>query len=523
FTHLSPKMEVSVLWCCVGILVMIVAWCVLRFLNWVWFKPKRMEKFLRNQGLNGSSYKFLFGDMKEFAKMIKEAKSKPINLKDDIVPRVMHFNHKYVTTYGKTCFTWMGPIPLVHITDPAMIKEVFVNNYQFQKPKGNPLIKLLVAGLADAECDQWSKHRKIINPAFHVERLKHMVPAFYTCCAEMINKWEDMLKEESSCEIDMWPYLQTFSSDVISRTAFGSSFEEGKRIFELQREQAKLVIEAIQSIYIPGSRFLPTKRNKRMKEIHSEVKASIRSIIDKRINAIKGGESSTEDLLGILLESNYKAIKQKGNYNSGLSIDEIIEECKLFYFAGQETTGNLLVWTMVLLAQHTDWQAKARDEVSLIFGKKKPDIDGLNRLKIVHMIFNEVLRLYPPVVVLPRMIHEEIKVGGITLPPGSMLQLHNMLVHHDRDIWGEDVKEFMPDRFYEGVSKVTKGQASYFPFGGGPRICIGLNFALLEAKTALTMILQHFRFDLSPSYSHAPHTLITLQPQFGAHLILHKL
>ncbi|KAJ0678055.1 putative secologanin synthase [Helianthus annuus] len=517
-------MEVSTVWCGLGLLVMTLVWCALRFLDWVWFKPKRTEKFLRKQGLKGSSYKFLFGDMKELVKMVKEAKSKPISLNHDIVSRVTPFEYKSVTAYGKTCFTWLGPRPVVHITEPAMIKEILANNYQFQKPRGgNPLIKLVAEGLADAECDRWSKHRKIINPAFHVEKLKHMVPAFYTCCTEMINKWEDMLRRESSCEFDIWPYLQTFSSDVISRTAFGSSFEEGKRIFEIQLEQAELVIQAIQSIYIPGSRFLPTKRNKKMKENAHEVKALIRSIIDKRVIAIKEGESNNEDLLGILLDSSYKAIKQHGNNNSGLSIDEIIEECKLFYFAGQETTGNLLVWTMVLLAQNTDWQDKARDEISLVFGEKKPDIDGLNRLKIVNMIFNEVLRLYPPVVSLLRMIHQETKVGDITLPPGSMIQLHNMLVHHDRDIWGDDVKEFKPERFYDGVSKLTKGQASYFPFGGGPRICIGLNFAMLEAKTALTMILQHFRFDISPSYSHAPHSVVTLQPQFGAHLILRKL
>lgn len=128
---------------------------------------------------------------------------------------------------------------------------------------------------------------------------------------------------------------------------------------------------------------MPTKRNKMMKKIDQEVKAAIRSIIDKRIITMKAGETSHDDLLGILLDSSYKEIKQHGNTSFGLSIDEVIEECKLFYFAGQETTGNLLVWTMIMLSQHTNWQERARDEISLLFGKKKPDIDGLNRLKIV--------------------------------------------------------------------------------------------------------------------------------------------
>ncbi|KAI3734315.1 hypothetical protein L6452_13781 [Arctium lappa] len=507
----------------VVVVVVIVGWYGWRFVNWVWLRPKKMEKCLREQGLKGSSYKFLFGDMKEMVKMTKDAKkSGPMNLTNDIVTRIRPFVHKSIIAYGKNCFTWMGPIPLVHITEPAMIKEILANHNQFTKQTGgNPIIKLLAQGLASAEGDQWAKHRKIINPAFHVEKLKHMVPAFYMSCAEMIKKWKEMLEKESSCEVDVWPSLQTLTGDVISRTAFGSSFEEGKRIFELQQELADLIIEALQSLYIPS--FLPTKRKNRIKEIDREMKASIRSMIDKRIIAMKVGESSKDDLLGVLLDSNYEEIKQHGSSNFGLSIEDVIEECKLFYLAGQETTRNLLVWTMVLLGQHTNWQARARDEVSQVFGKEKPNIDGLNRLKIMNMIFNEILRLYPPIVTLGRMVHEDTKLGNIILPAGCHLHLHMLFMHHDEEIWGDDAKEFKPERFSEGVSNATKGQSSYLPFGGGPRICIGLNFAFLEAKMALAMILQDFSFDLSPSYSHAPHTIITLQPQFGAHLILHKL
>ncbi|KAK9052580.1 hypothetical protein SSX86_029209 [Deinandra increscens subsp. villosa] len=502
-------------------LVVVYAW---RFFNFVWLKPKKMEKCLRDQGLKGTSYKLLYGDVNEMVKMITEAYLKPINLNDDIVPRVLSFAHSVVTTHGKNCFTWMGPIPILHITDPLLLKEIFGKYEDFQRQRGgNPLTSLLAKGLVDVEGDQWVKHRKIINPAFHVEKLKHMVSAFYVSCDEMMNKWEETLKGKKSCEMDVWPDIQTMTADVISRTSFSSSYVEGRKIFELQQEQAKLVITALQSIYIPGSQYLPTKSNRRMRAIGREVKGLIKGIIDKRMAEMKHGEDSRDDLLGILLDSNDKEIKQHGNTKSGLSINEVIEECKLFYFAGQETTANLLVWTMILLSQHKQWQDRAREEVVKVFGDRKPDIEGLNQLKIVNVIFLEVLRLYPPLAGMPRMVHKETKLGNITLPAGTFLQLYTMLSHHDPSIWGDDVKEFKPERFSQGVSKATKGQPAFIPFGGGPRVCIGQNFAMLEAKMSLVMILLRFSFELSPSYSHAPYTIITLQPQFGAHLILHKL
>ncbi|KAL7611420.1 hypothetical protein Lser_V15G11008 [Lactuca serriola] len=508
-----------------GFLLVVLAYAW-RFYNWVWLTPKNTEKFLRDQGLKGTSYKFLFGDVIEIVKVITEASLKPINLADDILPRVLSFVHSSVTTHGKNCFIWAGPKPILHITDPTMIQEMLGNYEDFEKVKGaNPLIALLAKGLARLEGDQWVKHRKIINPAFHVEKLKHMIPAFYMSCDEMIKKWEDTLKEESLCEMDVWPHLQTMTSDMISCTAFGSSFMEGKRIFELQRELANLIITPFNILfYIPGSQFLPTKSNKRIKVIAQEVTDLVRGIIDKRVTEMKNEKyCSKDDLLGTLLDSNYEEIKQHGNNKFGLSIGDIIEECKLFYFAGQETTATLLVWTMVLLAQHKNWQDHARNEALKVFGERKPDIDGLNQLKIINKIFLEVLRLYPPIVALARMTHKETKLGNLTLPAGSLIQLHTMLSHYDPSIWGDDAKEFNPERFSEGVSKVTKGQAVYIPFGGGPRVCIGQNFSMLEAKMTLVMILSHFSFELSPSYSHAPRSIITLQPQFGAHLIIRKL
>ncbi|XP_044473182.1 cytochrome P450 CYP72A219-like [Mangifera indica] len=506
------------------VLVTVVTWAW-RLLNWVWFRPKKYEKYMRQQGLKGKPYRFLYGDLKEEFLMIKEAKSRPLNLSDDLVPLVLPFIDKLVKDYGDNSFMWFGTVPRVIITNPNQVKEILTKINDFQISKGrNPLVKKIVTGLLEYEGEKWTKHRRIINPAFHQEKLKLMLPSFYKVCSELVIKWEKLVNVAGSCEIDVWPELQKLTGDVISQTAFGSNYEEGRRIFQLQAELVDLAMQAAHTFYIPGLRFLPTKRNKRIKEIDNEVRALLMDIIENREKAMKAGEAATnDDLLGILMESNFKEIKEHGNNkNVGMTINEVIEECKLFYLAGQETTAVLLVWTLTLLSEHLDWQARAREEVLQVFGDQKPDSDGLNHLKVISMILYEVLRLYPPVVVLPRAVYKDIKLGNLLLPAGVEIFLPIVLVHHDKGLWGEDAKEFKPERFSEGISKATKHQASFFPFGWGSRICIGQNFSITEAKIALAMILQMFTWELSPSYVHCPHRTITIRPEYGAHLILKK-
>ncbi|CAK9322667.1 unnamed protein product [Citrullus colocynthis] len=511
----------------VGLLWLLGLWGC-RVVNWVWVRPKKLEKFLRQQGLAGNSYRFLLGDTKEIAAAIHQARSQPMTFSHDIAPRATPTSHTTIHKYGKDSFTWVGTTPRVYITEPEQVKIVFSQINDIRKTSSFPLRRRVGSGLVSLEGSKWAKHRKIINPAFHMEKLKEMFPAFSKSCGEMVTKWEKMIPEEGCCEIDVWPDLQNMAADVISRTAFGSSYEEGEKIFQLLKEWAKLLMTYLTkgAYFIPGLRYMPTKLNKRMGEIDRKIRDMVWGIISKRQNAMKKGEgSNNEDLLGILLESNANQIEeQKNKKDVGMSIEEVISECRLFYFAGQETTAALLAWTMVLLGRYSEWQDRARAEVFEVFGdNKKWDFDGLSRLRVVTMILNEVLRLYPPVGMLAREIHKETKLGNVTLPVGVSIGIPILSIHHDPKIWGEDALEFKPERFSEGISKATKNQVCFIPFGWGPRICLGQNFALIEAKIALSMILQQFSFTLSPTYTHAPIANITIQPQHGAHLVLRKL
>lgn len=257
FLSFMRSMEISYNIIITTICVVILLFYTWKVLNWAWFRPKKFEKYLRKSGLNGNPYKLLYGDLKELTNKLNEAKSKPISFSGDVPQRLIPFFCDSINKNGKNSFAWLGPKPIVFITEPSLIKKIFEKHYVYHKNKhSNPFAKLLVQGLVTLEEQKWAKHRKIINPAFHFEKLKHMVPAFYQSCSEMLRKWEEAVPKETSAELDVWPHFQLMTGDVISRTAFGSSYEEGRIIFELQKEQAEYVMEQIFSIYIPGSRYV---------------------------------------------------------------------------------------------------------------------------------------------------------------------------------------------------------------------------------------------------------------------------
>ncbi|MCO5598082.1 hypothetical protein L7F22_052173 [Adiantum nelumboides] len=398
----------------------------------------------------------------------------------------------YRIFFGKPFLFWLGWNARLTLVDPELCKEVLSNKYN-QYPKLRLPIQLqdlFAEGLTTLEGEKWAQHRRIVNPAFFSDKLKGMVPTIVNLASTMLEKWKSDSENSTSKETEACKEFQALTADIISHTAFGSSYAEGKQVFLLQYEQQALFLKLAGSVLIPGAWLLPTALNRYRWTLRKQITTTLEGIVKKRLSLPSDAYGS--DLLGLMLS----ALKEEGQKNLTMSLQEIIDECKTFYFAGHETTSSLLTWTVMLLANHSQWQERGREEVFSILGRGHPDADSLNHLKIIGMILQESLWLYPPAVGVFRKTIKDEKL---------------------------DALEFNPLRFANGVLKACKQPSAFLPFGGGPRICVGQNFAMMEAKIVLSMILQKFRFRVSPGYRHAPIARLTLQPEHGMQILLEPL
>ncbi|XP_024972022.1 cytochrome P450 734A6-like [Cynara cardunculus var. scolymus] len=479
--------------------------------------PSEIQRHFRQQGVGGPTYNAISGNSNELRRlmMMAEHKSPPDESfnNDHVVRQVMPHYYFWSKVYGDQFLFWFGTRPRLAVTDPEMIKEVLLNtNGWFRKARVNPLVKALFGeGIVYLEGEQWAVHRKITSQAFNMERVKDMVPEIVASTNSLLAEIEVKIGGENRLEFDVYKEFNNLSADVISRTAFGSNFEEGKRIFEIQDQLIKIASEAMRSVYFPGFKYLPTKKNRLSWKLQRESKEMITKIIEKNDKT----RENPKALLSLLM-SPYKT---KGNVEKRLGLNDIVDECKTIYFAGKESTANLLTWVFLLLASHQEWQNRAREEVVQVCGRDElPSAEHLANFKMISMILNEALRLYPAAPISVREACKNVKLGSLQIPANTELFLAMAAVHHDPKIWGEDANKFNPLRFIEP----KKHLASYFPFGIGPRICVGQNLAIVEAKIVVAMIIRKYRFVVSPSYVHSPFQSLTVGPQYGAPMIFSK-
>ncbi|VAI24394.1 unnamed protein product [Triticum turgidum subsp. durum] len=375
-------------------------------------------------------------------------------------------------------------------------------------------------GVVFADGDEWKRHRKVVHPAFNMDKLKVMTATMSDCAGSIMSEWKAKVGEGGgAAEIELSGQFEELTADVISPTAFGASYREGKRVFLAQRELLFLAFSTVFNVQIRAFRYLPTQKNLKIWKLDKEVRGMLTNIIKSRL-ADKDTMGYGNDLLGLMLEA---CTPEEHGHEPLLSMDEIIDECKTFFFAGHDTSSHMLSWTMLLLSTHPECEQKLREEVVRECGNEVPTGDVLNKLKLVNMFLLETLRLYSPLSTIQRKAGLDLEVGGITVPKGTVLTIPIASIHRDKEVWGEDAHEFNPLRFENGVTRAANHPNAFLSFSGGPRSCIGQNFAMIEAKIVIVMILQRFSFFLSPKYVHAPMDVITLRPKFGLPMVLKSL
>ncbi|KAJ7514220.1 hypothetical protein O6H91_23G033700 [Diphasiastrum complanatum] len=506
---------------------------VSRLLINLWWRPWQIYKALQAQGVRGPPFIPIWGNQPEVVRLMAEASSTPMNLSsNEIAPYVFPHYTRWSKIYGEMFVYTFGSEVRLTITDPELMKEILSNKFgHFPKVSPSALDRdLLGDGLVLAQGEKWAHQRQIINPGFHVDKLKAMVETMAKLSTKMLNDWEGRIvetKQPNGVEIEVREEYQNLTADVIAQTAFGTNYQEGKMVFRLQYYQLKMAQEERESIRFPGQSILPTAKNIHRRKIRKAIEDNLRQIVEKRLQSESQNEVQHSDLLGIMITA-YKG-QLRGNVQKSLtmSIQDIVDECKTFFFAGHDTTASLLTWTTMLLALHPDWQERARAEVIKVCCSTHPSSDMLNQLKLlpfvcmqVGMVINEALRLYPVASTLTRCTNRDSKVGKYVVPKGTVLYLLLLATSHNKQLWGEDASNFNPERFSGGIASASKHPLAFMPFSVGPRNCIGQVFALMEAKVVLCKLLQRFSFHLSPTYVHAPAQTVILKPRHGVQILV---
>ncbi|CAM0946225.1 unnamed protein product [Alopecurus aequalis] len=520
---------------------LLLAWVVLhvaaRVADALWWRPRRLEAHFAAQGVRGPPYRFLLGSVKEMVGLMVEASSKPMSppTSHNALPRVLAFYHYWRKIYGPTFLIWFGPTPRLTVAEPELIREIFLTRADaFDRYEAHPVVRQLEGdGLVSLHGDKWALHRRVLADAFYPDNLNRLVPHVSKSVAALAEKWRAMAVAGGSgeVEVDVAEWFQEVTEEAITRVTFGSSYNDGRVVFGMQSQLMAFASEAFRKVLVPGYRFMPTKKNWLSWKLDRDIRRNLTRLIGRRSDEAasvetegeKADSGSFRDLLGLMINAGERTTTRVPVAKT-IPVHDMLEECKTFFFAGKQTTTNLLTWATVLLAMHPEWQERARREVLDVCGADEPCKEHLPKLKTLGMIINETLRLYPPAVATIRRAKVDVQLSdGCMIPRDMELLIPIMAIHHDSRYWGQDATQFNPARFANGASKAAKHPLAYIPFGLGSRMCVGQNLARLEAKLTMAILLQRFEIRTSPKYVHAPTVLMLLYPQYGAPLIFRPL
>jgi cytochrome P450 len=410
-------------------------------------------------------------------------------------------------TYGKMSSSTIGNTTMYAFFTPEAVRAVLIDHaHSFSNREINePLVSFLGDGLLTIDGDLHKQHRHLLLPAFHRKHVEsyHDTMALYT--QRLLDSWE------AGQQVDMLHEMQRLTLSIASKTLFnveiGDHTEELGKAFTtvLSRGNDYWVWWNIPFM----NRNLPFTPYGRL----YQAKARIDRFVDEIIAEHRASSEDSGDIVSMLLA----ARDEDGNK---LSDRQVRDHAITILLAGHETTANALTWALYLLSRNEPVREKLLNELSKVLAGRTPTIEDLANLPYLEMVFNETLRLYPPVWILLRRAIESVEVDGTNVSKGDVVWLSQWVMHRMPEYF-LDPETFMPERFDAqngmklSVPQTGFPQFAFFPFGGGSRHCLGMTFAYMEARIVLAMLLQRFTPLLVDGFSVVPRPLVTLRPRHG--------
>lgn len=388
------------------------------------------------------------------------------------------------------------------LTNPTAVEHVLQTNQKnFRKPDlfMKPASLMLGNGLLTSEGSFWVKHRRLSQPAFHRNSIAKLASTVVECSEKMLSRWDNM---PDGSVVDLQHEMIQLTLSVAGRALFSIDLAEHATDVGRAVREAFAIVNAKMFAYpLLLPLWVPTAEHKQFK--HS--KEIMDSVFTKIISERRKDTDEHNDLLGMLMSA------RDEETGTGMTDDELKDEVVTLLIAGHDTVAAALSWTWILLAQNPHVRSQLHDELKASLDGRSPSLSDLEHLPYVRMIFDESLRLYPPAWGQPRQAIDEDLIDGYLLPKNAIVSLSQWVTHRHAELWDKpDV--FDPERFTPDKIK-ARPKFAYFPFGGGSRVCIGQNFALMEAQLAIATIGQRYQIDLVEGQSIVPDPTFTLIPK----------
>ncbi|AFY58376.1 cytochrome P450 [Rivularia sp. PCC 7116] len=389
------------------------------------------------------------------------------------------------------------------LTNPEHITQVLRDRQLFVKAEDMELLKTLLGnGLLTSEGSFWQRQRRLAQPIFHQRRINGYGETMVEYTQRMLENW----KAEDT--LDIHQEMMHLTLNIVMKTIFNQDIAGGDagNVAQAVEEAMNWFVEKTNSLLAGDETKTPA--DKRYEDAIVLLDETVYAMIEHRRETGEYGN----DLLGMLMKV------EDADDGSRMTNRQLRDEVATLIVAGHETTANTLSWAWMLLGENPDIRAKLDEELKAVLQGNAPTIEDLQRLPYTTMVIKEALRLYPTVTDLSRQATEDCEIGGYSIPKGTTLNISQWVMHHDSRYF-TNPEVFNPERWANDFEK-TLPRGVYFPFGDGPRVCIGKSFAMMEAVLLLATIAQSFHLELVPNQVIEKQPSVTLRPKTGIQVVL---